>query len=237
MNDSQTSTELVDSQQAKRLADFSRRAQGLLGQQQELARAQRDVTEHLDSVNQFLSISDAVTAALESLSHDVFERQLHEIEKAITKALQDVLEQPIEFKAAASFKNNATNVDFSILRDGNEEDIMKGQGGSVANVVSVGLRLFAIAMLDERRHRKFLVLDEQDCWLHPSLVPRLTKIVQEAGTALGFQVLMISHHDVSNFLRYADRVYRLTPDTGSGVKIEQIESDEAIISQRSASQP
>ena len=236
MNDSQTSTELVDSQQAKRLADFSRRAQGLLGQQQELARAQRDVTEHLDSVNQFLSISDAVTAALESLSHDVFERQLHEIEKAITKALQDVLEQPIEFKAAASFKNNATNVDFSILRDGNEEDIMKGQGGSVANVVSVGLRLFAIAMLDERRHRKFLVLDEQDCWLHPSLVPRLTKIVQEAGTALGFQVLMISHHDVSNFLRYADRVYRLNPDTGSGVKIEQIESDEAIISQRSASQ-
>ena len=70
---------------------------------------------------------------------------------------------------------------------------MRGQGGSVANIVSVGLRMFAITTLDERRHRRFLVLDEQDCWLHPDLVSKLVRIVQEAGAALGFQVLMISH--------------------------------------------
>jgi ABC-type cobalamin transport system ATPase subunit len=220
-------------QRAKALAAISKRAQGLLGQQQELLRAQSEVTQQLTEVNDFLAISDAVTDALDKLSHDVFQRQLSDIEKTITKALQDVLDQPIEFEAVASFKNNATSVDFSILRGGNQEDIMRGQGGSVANVVSVGLRLFAIATLDQRRHRKFLVLDEQDCWLHPSLVPRLTKIVQEAGTALGFQVLMISHHDVSNFLRHADRVYRLAPDRGEGVRLELVTSDEIALQQRS----
>ena len=234
MSSTATSPEPSDAHDAKRLAALTKQANGLLGRQQELSDAQAKVTTELAAVNEFLAISDAVTNALESLSDDVFQRQLSDIEKAITKALQDVLEQSIEFQAKASFKNNATNVDFSILRNGNEEDIMRGQGGSVANVVSVGLRLFAIATLDERRHRKFLVLDEQDCWLHPSLVPRLTKIVQEAGTGLGFQVLMISHHDVSNFLRYADRVYRLVPDQGEGVKIERVESDEAVMEKRLA---
>ena len=88
---------------------------------------------------------------------------------------------------------------------------MRGQGGSVANILSVGLRMFALTTLDPSQHRRFLVLDEQDCWLRPDLVPRLVKIVHDAGRALGFQVLMISHHDATNFSRYADRIYRLTP--------------------------
>jgi len=234
MNSAQASLDAIAPQAADALAKLSKRAQGLLGQQQELCRAQDLIAGELAETNEFLAISDDVTAALDSLSNDVFQQQLSDIEKAITKALQDVLEQPIVFQAEASFKNNATNVDFSILRDGNQEDIMRGQGGSVANVCSVGLRLFAITVLDDRTHRKFLVLDEQDCWLHPSLVPKLTKIVQEAGTGLGFQVLMISHHDVSNFLRYADRVYRLSPDQGEGVQIELVESDEAAMQKRLA---
>ncbi len=176
----------------------------------------------------------SVTDALEQLSNDVFQRELNAIEKTLTKALQEVLEQPVQFKATASFKRDAASVEFSIERAGHAEDIMRGQGGSVANIVSVGLRMFAITMLDERRHRKFLVLDEQDCWLHPDLVPKLVKIVREAGQALGFQVLMISHHDVANFIRYADRVYRLSPDRGEGVGIEQIQTRRTIDGRRLA---
>ena len=71
--------------------------------------------------------------------------------------------------------------------------------------------MFALATLDEKTHRRFLVLDEQDCWPRPDLVPRLVKIVHDAGWALGFQVLMISHHDAESFRQYADRVYRLVP--------------------------
>jgi hypothetical protein len=69
--------------------------------------------------------------------------------------------------------------------NGRPEDIMKGQGGSVVNVLSVGLRMFALTTLDSASHRRFLVLDEQDCWLRPDLVPRLVRIVHEAGKALG----------------------------------------------------
>ncbi len=210
------------------LADLRNRAHRIEGKRDELVSRQKKVAEQLAEENRFLAIADNVTAALEKLGNDVFQRQLTLIENTMTKALQEVLEQDIEFKAGATFTRGAASVEFSISRGENTEDIMKGQGGSVANVVSVGLRMLAITTLDERRHRKFLVLDEQDCWLHPDLVPKLTRIVQEAGTALGFQVLMISHHDVNHFIRHADRVYRLSPDRGEGVGIEEIRADTPV---------
>ncbi len=220
---------MIDASSATSIADIHSRLNRLQGKREDLAARQSDLDRELTEVNDFLAIGDSVTAALEQLSNDIFQRELTLIENTLSKALQEVLDQPVVFKATASFKRDAASVEFSIERNGNPEDIMRGQGGSVANIVSVGLRMFAITTLDERKHRKFLVLDEQDCWLHPDLVPKLVRIVREAGQALGFQVLMISHHDVANFIRYADRVYRLSPDRGAGVGIEQVQSDQQVI--------
>ena len=210
---------------SSQLTDMRQRLNRLQGKRDELLSHQADITSQQADVTAYLDIADSVTVALEQLSHNVFQRELSIIESTLTKALQEILDQPVAFKATASFKRDAASVEFEIERDGNPEDIMRGQGGSVANIVSVGLRMFAISTLDERQHRRFLVLDEQDCWLHPDLVSRLVRIVQEAGSALGFQVLMISHHNVDSFLRYADRVYSLTPDRGSGVGIARIAAD------------
>jgi ABC-type branched-subunit amino acid transport system ATPase component len=87
--------------------------------------------------------------------------------------------------------------------------------------------MFALTTLDSSKHRPFLVLDEQDCWLRPDLVPKLVKIVHDAGQALGFQVLMISHHDVSIFENYADKIYALAPD-GQGSVSVQLWSPKAV---------
>ena len=173
----------------------------------------------LAEARRYLALSERVTSALEALSERIFKEVLEVIEEKLSMALQEVLDQPIRLKADVQWKRNAAAVDFWIERQGHREDILKGQGGSVANILSVGLRMFALTTLDEKAHRRFLVLDEQDCWLHPDLVPRLVKIVHEAGRALGFQVLMISHHNESSFNRYADRIYRLVPRGEAGVRI------------------
>jgi ABC-type glutathione transport system ATPase component len=163
-----------------------------------------------------------VTQALEALNEQLFQKLLGAVQEKLTIALQEILEQPIVVKAEADFKRGAATVEFSIERNGQPEDILRGQGGSVANILSVGLRMFALATLDEAQHRRFLVLDEQDCWLRPDLVPRLVKIVHEAGRALGFQVLMISHHDTALFERYADRIYQFIPDGENGVTVKLV---------------
>jgi DNA repair exonuclease SbcCD ATPase subunit len=178
----------------------------------------------LASTQLYLLLSERVTSALELLSQRLFRELLDVIEEKMTIALQEVLEQPLKLKAEVQWRRNAATVDFWIERNGHREDITKGQGGSVTNILSAGLRMFALTTLDENTHRRFLVLDEQDCWLKPELIPRLAKIVHDAGEALGFQVIMISHHDISAFSQYADRVYQLTPKSDNEVQVSLVNS-------------
>jgi hypothetical protein len=188
-----------------------------------------EIQGELSTVRNYLTLSDRVTVALEALSHQLFRELLDLIEEKLSIALMEVLNQPIQLKAEVQWRRNAASVDFWVERNGNREDILKGQGGSVTNVLSVGLRMFALTTLDEKSHRRFLVLDEQDCWLRPDLVPCLVKIVHEAGKALGFQVLMISHHDVSAFSQYADRIYQFTPQGENEVNVVRLEAAPAEV--------
>jgi hypothetical protein len=174
--------------------------------------------DELQKVTAYLDISDAVDQALDKLSEQLFGRIVKILEEKLTLALQEVLEQPIVLKVNRDYKRGGATMSFHIERNGQPEDVMKGQGGSVVNILSVGLRMFALTTLDPAVHRRFLVLDEQDCWLRPDLVPRLVKIVHEAGRALGFQVLLISHHDISAFEQYADKIYKFIP-TVDGVQV------------------
>ncbi len=161
-----------------------------------------------------------VDSALQELSDQMFDNIVRLLEEKLTIALQEVLEQPISLKAVASYRSATPPASiFTWSGDGNPEDIMKGQGGSVANVLSVGLRMFALATLDPAKHRRFLVLDEQDCWLRPELVPKLVKIVRDACDALGFQVMMISHHDHRLFQDYAGKVYQFVPKPDGTVEV------------------
>ena len=172
---------------------------------------------------EYLELAPEVTDALESLSNHLFARDLEILEEKLSIALSEVLKQPIQFQAELKFKSNYANVEFSVQRDENREDVKRGQGGSVHNVLSVGLRMFALTTLDPSQHRRFLVLDEQDCWLQRELVPHLVKIVHDAGRELGFQVIMISHHDLSLFEEYADKIYRFVPKYESRVSKDREE--------------
>lgn len=206
---------------ARRLTDL------LLDKRLERERRSIGMANEFAALNAYLDIAGEVTLALEQLGQQLFQQLLGTVQEKLTIALQEILEQPIKFKAVADFKRGAATVEFSIERDGYDEDVLRGQGGSVANILSIGLRMFALTTLDEAKHRRFLVLDEQDCWLRPDLVPRLVKIVHDAGQALGFQVLMISHHEVALFERYADRIYQLMPDSEGGVSVRLV-GDKAV---------
>lgn len=189
-----------------------RRTLDRLRWQREKLQGELKVTdEKLEQATAYLGLADQVTDALDELSQTLFEQVLGVLREKLSIAIQEVLEQPVMFRADASFKRGAASLEFSVERNGNQEDVNRGQGGSVQNVLSVGLRLFALARLDENEHRRFLILDEQDCWLRPELVPRLVNIVSRAAKELNFQVIMISHHDVSLFEQFADKIYQFNP--------------------------
>lgn len=197
------------------------RVQQLIGVRRVLQRQRDREQAQLDELKARLELAAVTTGALEHLGDQLFGRTVRLLEEKLTIALQEVLQQPLRLKAECRYLRGAAAIEFSIERDGHREDILKGQGGSVANVLSVGLRMFALTALDPARHRRFLVLDEQDCWLRPDLVPRLARIVEEAGSALGFQVIFISHHDTATFYQHAERIYRFEPNA-AGIRAVRV---------------
>jgi hypothetical protein len=200
------------------------------GLQQQRNLAQKEVSKLnllLAEVDKFLEMEPKVLQALDLLDQQLFQEITSLLEDKLSIALQEVLEQNIQLKVKSSISHGSVGFSFSIDRDGYEENIMKGCGGSVANILSVGLRLFALTSLDKEIHRRFLVLDEQDCWLQPEIVPRFVKIIQQAAKALNFQILMISHHDSSLFLNQADRVFQLEPHP-DGVNIHVLDKNPVV---------
>lgn len=222
MSDSANLTIAFPVDPLKKPDDARRRLVVLSERKAMLERRSTALAAEFAEINGFLEVAPAVTAALDQLSSQLFQQLLNVVCEKLTIALQEILEQPLELVAEPGTRSGAATVKFSIKRNGESEDILNGQGGSVANILSVGLRMFALASLDEGLHRRFLVLDEQDCWLRPDLVPRLVKIVAEAGKALGYQVLMISHHDPAVFDRFADKIYRFVPESDGRVSVSSV---------------
>ncbi|MEJ5366617.1 MAG: hypothetical protein WHS86_16095 [Desulfosoma sp.] len=194
--------------------DFRDRVTALQWRAQALEKERLRKLEELRAEEDFLAVQPAAAQRLEELARAYFGDILKEIETNLTFALQDILGQDLRVVTSRDVKYGKVHIQFGIERDGMPEDILRGQGGSVCNVLSVGLRFIALSQLDEREHRRFLVLDEQDCWLRPDLVPRLMGIVHTIAHKLGFQVLVISHHNIDLFREHADRIYTVRPSAG-----------------------
>lgn len=176
----------------------------------------------LQTADGFLELAPGAGQRLEDLSTALFGELLGELETNLTHAIREILGQEREVKAVPSIRDRKIQVEFQIMNDGGAEDIMVGQGGSVCNILSVGLRLIALSRLDPSLHRPFLVLDEQDCWLRPDLVPRFMDLISLIAERLGFQVLVISHHPLDLFAGSADRIVALEQDREKGVRLSQV---------------
>jgi len=113
----------------------------------------------LQVVETFLEIQPRIADRLDELSRELFGNIFEAIELNPTYALREILGQDLRVVSHREMKDRQMHVTFTIEREGKPEDILTGQGRSVCNIISVGLRLIALSRLDERDHRRFLVLE------------------------------------------------------------------------------
>jgi predicted ATPase len=185
----------------------------------------RRVRDKLVDAEEFLVLAPKARDRLEELTTALFGKILDEVEANLTHAIREILGQDRVVVTEREVKNNRLQIHFQIRNQGREEeieDIMSGQGGSVCNILSVGLRLIALSQLPEERHRPFLVLDEQDCWLRPALIPKFMQLINEIARRLELQLLIISHHPLDLFAGSADRIYELVPDREKGAVVRSV---------------
>jgi energy-coupling factor transporter ATP-binding protein EcfA2 len=136
---------------------------------------------------------------LEHLQNILQEKNVKTFSNLLTSFVKDVLNKDKNIVFNLHTSRGAPALKIEASNDGNIEDIYNGSGGSITNIISTGLRLIA---LSRSPNRKFIVLDEQDCWLKPEHVPVFAKIIGEISKQLNIQTVIISHHNWEYFKNY-----------------------------------
>lgn len=76
------------------------------------------------------------------------------------------------------------------------EEIIDGQGGSISNVIVSALRIISLARTSNRR---FMMLDEPDCWLDERYLKTFSSVVKNISHEIGIQTVIVSHKSSDYF--------------------------------------
>ena len=189
-----------------------RRLDRMTGQQQALVQEKTELIMSLEARQQYLDLQDEVITALNRLDENVQGKTRLLFEELLTELLHEVMPH----KAAEVVKltpvanKRSIGIDFNVLVDGALESVLKGKGGSVKNIIAMGLRFLVLARSSNRR---FLVFDEADAWLRKDYIPAFAKVMAELSKRIGVQVIYISHHAAENFAGLA-RIIDLKSEGG-----------------------
>jgi AAA15 family ATPase/GTPase len=159
------------------------------------------LTNKLDRVTQDVSqaklraeLKPQVDEFLSELEYEAQKRSIDSFELMLTSMVNDVLprdNQRVSIKLTT--QRNAPALYVYLNQNGFDEDVLTGQGGAVANVLSTALRFIALARTSA--NRKFIILDEPDCWISPDRVSNFSYVIHKIAEELNIQVVYISHHN------------------------------------------
>ena len=181
-------------QSSQRLKIAELDLQKKLGTKENLIERQSELEQHVGYAKGRLVLKPDVDVFLETLQMEVNEKTVGAYQKLLTAVVQDVLGKDKHIGLELHTDRGVPGLDIFIdAGDGKKEDIVNGAGGSMTNVVSLGLRVIATV---RSGLRKFVAMDEPDCWISPENVTKFYSVIGDLSNKLGVQSFIISHHDI-----------------------------------------
>jgi len=182
-----------------------------------LEKRREELTREVGLAKGRLNRKPEVDRFLEELQAEAHRKRVGDFERLLSALVAEVLPGEPQVGLDLEIERGQPSLDIVSRRGGDlTEDIYDDQGGALTNVVSMGLRMIAAVRSGTRR---FLIMDESDCWIATSRVPTFYRVLKEAASKVGVQCLAISHHDVSAFSD-GIAVARLVGDKDTGAQIE-----------------
>lgn len=194
------------------------------GRGEALQQEKRTLLHQLSENEQIVAYEKDVYDVLEELQDSMAKSSVGLYSELLTAIVRDVMgDQGTEIQLEPSMHGNRPALNVYGINNGEKEDIVESQGGSINNLLSAGFRFIALALSSERR---FVVLDESDCWVSVDLVPRFIEVLDRLCSEMGVQAIFISHHTQSNELP----IYKIELSPGTNgfcvdVHDERVESD------------
>lgn len=159
-------------------------------------RIQKALAEH----NLTLSRKDEMLETLQAMQLAAQAKNKGVYEELLTSLIQEVIPgKDDQIVLTSSMKNNRATLDIDVMSNGNLESVYDDKGGSISNIVAMGLRFIVLA---RHPNRRVLMLDEADCHLRTEYIPAFAAVMNQLAIKLGIQVIYISHHPVNHFIGY-----------------------------------
>lgn len=168
------------------------------GQLSELRAREAELRLDVGQARGFLEHREEYEEALDSLQRDTNGTLLSKYGQILSRLACEVLEQDITIDLTLNTERGLPALGIVARGPNNAEiDIVEGMGGSLTNTICLGLRLIAAARIPGMR--KFMFLDEVDCWVRPGRIARFYDVVKQLAAHGGIQTVVIAHHDVGQF--------------------------------------
>lgn len=161
------------------------------GARETVATSLREATERLEATGDEAGILVAVGDLLQGMEGAFQHNFQRTLAAVVSEGLSQVFGEELEVRIETSTKADMSAIRFRLIKDGNVEDIMEGQGGGYINIIAFLLRVLLI-LAARPLLRRLLVLDEPFAHVSPEFRHTLAEMVQALIDRLDFQMIMVT---------------------------------------------
>ncbi len=221
----------------QRLSDALARLHRLRGNADQLIAQKAQLIGQIHQSQAYLDSKDEVSDCLAKLQSITQAKTRSIYEELLTKLIHEVKGyDPENHKVVLKTRMRGTRpwLDIEIENaSGHSRDVYLDKGGSIKNIVAMGLRFITLSRTASRR---LIAFDEADKDLNPRYVPALAQMLHRLAQQVGMQVIYISHHDPSYFQgsakivhlsRRAGAIVSQTIDEGPGGEVLGLDAPDA----------
>lgn len=176
-----------------RLARLTRAVDRALGVRADQEQRDAALIREVGLAKGHLELREDVTAAIEKIQAAEQEKTVATYAKVLSALVHDVIDPDTDIAIDLTVDRGqpALSIWSHIAGAPEFRSSVYENSGGMTNVVCAGLRAIAVAKAGGRR---FLMLDEADCWLDIHKVPAFYRVLNNICRDLDFQIVVISHH-------------------------------------------
>jgi DNA repair exonuclease SbcCD ATPase subunit len=162
------------------------------GARESVAKALADAEARVQETGNEAEILNVVLELLHAMEGDFQRNFQRSLAGLVSEGLSQVFDEELEVRIEKSTRADMSAIHFVLIKGGEEEDLMNGQGGGYINVIAFLLRVLLI-LAARPLLRRLLVLDEPFAQLSEEFHPTAAEMVQALVDRLDFQVIMVTH--------------------------------------------
>ena len=148
--------------------------------------------EHVSELTATVELKGQVIVIFSEFVDNLWGDTRDMVEQVVTRGVQTCFNDNSEVKVRVEVKKNQIVAEPYLLVDGEERDILTGDGGGLADVVATLLRV-AILLLKRPALDKILIFDEPYKCLSAEHIPLMVDFMAMLSEAFGIQLIIATH--------------------------------------------